>query len=169
MVANRGCWAGCVRQESWSVDQQWTQHSKMSTRWPWVIDWLHTLEPRGSRIYTGKTRRRATWAFPYFRAWYMLQTARKTVPPWAAQGRWLGAQSWCCRLPPKSQTSSGELQHSWCDVESESYGTQWNIQGVWPCKLPIDSLPLHLLAKSPELTLDLSKQTRRNFSNTVQG
>ena len=30
-------------------------------------------------------------------------------------------------------------------------GTQSNTQGVWPCKLPIDSLPPQLLAKSPKL------------------
>ena len=40
-------------------------------------------------------------------------------------------------------------------------GTQSNTQGVWPCKLPTDSLPLQL-AKSPELMSDLSKQPRRN-------
>jgi len=47
--------------------------------------------------------------------------------------------------------------------------TQWNTQGVWSCKLPIDNLPLHLLAKSPELMLDLSRQTQQNFLNTVTG
>ena len=30
-------------------------------------------------------------------------------------------------------------------------GTQCNTQGVWPCKLPIDSLPLQILAMSPDL------------------
>jgi len=30
-------------------------------------------------------------------------------------------------------------------------GTQSNDQGVWPCKLPIDSLSLQILAKSPKL------------------
>jgi len=30
-------------------------------------------------------------------------------------------------------------------------GTQKNTQGVWPCKLPIDSLPLQQLASSPAL------------------
>ena len=48
-------------------------------------------------------------------------------------------------------------------------GTQKNTQGVWPCKLPIDRLPLHLLANSPELMFDLSKQSRRNFPSTVTG
>ena len=48
-------------------------------------------------------------------------------------------------------------------------GTQSNTQGVWPCKLPVNSHPLQLLAKSPELTSDLSKQLRRNFPNTVAG
>jgi len=42
-------------------------------------------------------------------------------------------------------------------------------EGVWPCKLPIDSLPLQLLAKSPELMSDLSKQPRRNWPSTVAG
>jgi len=48
-------------------------------------------------------------------------------------------------------------------------GTQCNTQGVWPCKLPIDSLPLQLLAMSPDLMKDLSKQQRRNFATTVEG
>jgi len=39
-------------------------------------------------------------------------------------------------------------------------GTQCNTQGVWPCKLPIDSLPLQILAMSPDLMEDLRKQTR---------
>jgi len=37
-------------------------------------------------------------------------------------------------------------------------GTQYNTQGVWPCKLPIDSLPLQILAMSPDLMEDLRKQ-----------
>jgi len=45
-------------------------------------------------------------------------------------------------------------------------GTQSNTQGVWPCKLPIDSLPLQRLAMSPDLMTDLSKQTRRHFVTT---
>jgi len=49
-------------------------------------------------------------------------------------------------------------------------GTQCNTQGVWPCKLLIDSLPLQLLATS-HLSLDLTKawrkQPRRNFPQTV--
>jgi len=48
-------------------------------------------------------------------------------------------------------------------------GTQLNTQSAWPCKLPIDSLPLQLLAKSPTLMSDLSKQSRRNFPNAVAG
>jgi len=48
-------------------------------------------------------------------------------------------------------------------------GTQSNTQGMWPCKLQIDSLFLQLLAKSPERMPDLSKQPRRNFPNTVAG
>jgi len=40
--------------------------------------------------------------------------------------------------------------------------TQLNTQGVWPCKLPLDSLPLQLLAKSPDLMSDLRKMTRRH-------
>jgi len=42
-------------------------------------------------------------------------------------------------------------------------GTQCNTQGVWPCKLPIDSLLLQLLAMSPNLMKALRKQPRRNF------
>jgi hypothetical protein len=42
-------------------------------------------------------------------------------------------------------------------------GTQCNTQGVWPCKLPIDSLPLQILAMSPDLMEDLRKQPRRCF------
>ena len=48
-------------------------------------------------------------------------------------------------------------------------GTQSNTQGVWPCKLLIESRPLQLLAKSPELMSDLSKQLRQNFPSTVAG
>ena len=48
-------------------------------------------------------------------------------------------------------------------------GTQSNTQDVWPCNLPIDSLPLQLVAKSPKLMSDLSKQSRRNFPNAVAG
>jgi len=42
-------------------------------------------------------------------------------------------------------------------------GTQYNTQGVWPCKLPIDSLPQQILAMSPDLMEDLRKQPRRCF------
>jgi len=42
-------------------------------------------------------------------------------------------------------------------------GTQCNTQGVWPCKLPIDSRPLQILAMSPDLMEALRKQPRRNF------
>jgi len=52
------------------------------------------------------------------------------------------------------------------EVASE---TQSNTQGVWPCKLPIDSLPLQLLAKTPKLMSDLCKQSRRDFPNVVAG
>jgi len=47
------------------------------------------------------------------------------------------------------------------DVASD--GTQCNTQGVWPCKLLIDSLPLQILAMSPDLMEDLRKQPRRCF------
>jgi len=40
---------------------------------------------------------------------------------------------------------------------------------VWSRKLPIDSLPLQLVAKSPKLMSDLSKQSRRIFPNAVAG
>ena len=39
-------------------------------------------------------------------------------------------------------------------------GMQCNTQGVWPCKLPIDSLALQLLAMSPDLMKALCKQPR---------
>ena len=54
---------------------------------------------------------------------------------------------------------------------SMARGTQStdDTQGVWPCKLPIDSLPLQLLAKSPELMSGLSKQPRQNLPSTVAG
>ena len=48
-------------------------------------------------------------------------------------------------------------------------GTQSNTQGVWPCKLPVNSLPLQLIAKSPELMSVLSKLPRRNIPSTVAG
>jgi len=41
--------------------------------------------------------------------------------------------------------------------------TQCNTQGVWPCKFPIDSLPLQIFAISPDLMEALRKQPRRNF------
>ena len=40
--------------------------------------------------------------------------------------------------------------------------TQINNQGAWPCKLPLDRLPLQRLAKSPDLMSDLRKMTRRH-------
>jgi len=49
------------------------------------------------------------------------------------------------------------------DVARDASGTQSNTQGVWPCKLPIDSLPIQLLAMSPDLMKALRKQPRRNF------
>jgi len=48
-------------------------------------------------------------------------------------------------------------------------GTKSNTQDAWPCKLPIDSLPLQLVAKSPKLMSDLNKQSRWNFPNAVAG
>ena len=48
-------------------------------------------------------------------------------------------------------------------------GNQSNTQGVWPCKVPIDSLPPQLLAKLPQLMSDLRKQSRQNFLNAVAG
>jgi len=36
-------------------------------------------------------------------------------------------------------------------------GTQYNTQGVWPCKLSIYSLPLQILAMKPDLMEDLRK------------
>jgi len=46
--------------------------------------------------------------------------------------------------------------------------TQSNTKGVWPCKLPMDSLQLQLLAMSPDLMSDLNKQTRQNFPSSVR-
>jgi len=48
-------------------------------------------------------------------------------------------------------------------------GTQKNTQGVWPCKLPIDSLPLQQLGLSPALMSCLSKQPRRWFPTAPVG
>ena len=45
--------------------------------------------------------------------------------------------------------------------------TQYNTQGVWPCKLPIDIFPLQFLAMSPDLMEDLSKQPRRNTGTGI--
>jgi len=42
-------------------------------------------------------------------------------------------------------------------------GTQKNTQGVWPCKLPIDSLPLQKMALSPAIMSCMSKQPRWFF------
>ena len=39
-------------------------------------------------------------------------------------------------------------------------GTKKNTQGVWPCRFPIDSLPLQQLSSSPALMSCLSKQSR---------
>jgi len=66
------------------------------------------------------------------------------------------------------------LNHA-VDLDVARDCTQCNTQGVWPCKLPIDSLPLQLLAMStesvimPDLMEDLSKQPCRNFPSTVAG
>ena len=70
----------------------------------------------------------------------------------------------------------GDDCHSASDVMILNYaivlavardGMQCNTQGVWPCKLPIDSLSLQLLAMSPDLMEALRKQSRRkNFINT---
>jgi len=48
-------------------------------------------------------------------------------------------------------------------------GTQSNTQGVWPCKLPIDSLPLQLFAKSPKLMSVMSKSLVETFRMRSQG
>ena len=48
-------------------------------------------------------------------------------------------------------------------------GTQKNTQGMWPCKLPIDSLPLQQLGLSPALMSSLSKQPRRWFPTAPVG
>ena len=46
------------------------------------------------------------------------------------------------------------------DVARE--GSQWNTQGVWPCKLLVDSLPLQFLDISPER---LEQTTTPKISN----
>jgi len=46
-------------------------------------------------------------------------------------------------------------------------GNQKNTQGVWPCKLPMDSLSLQQLSSSPALMSCLSKQPRRWFPTAV--
>jgi hypothetical protein len=46
-------------------------------------------------------------------------------------------------------------------------GTQKNTQGVWPCKLPIDSLLLQQLASSPALMSCLNTQPCRWFPTAV--
>jgi len=69
------------------------------------------------------------------------------------------------RKPDLNQICRTDLMRD----ENTSHGTQSNAQGVWPCRLPIDSLPLQPLSKSPELMSDLSKQPRRNFPSTVAG
>jgi len=47
-------------------------------------------------------------------------------------------------------------------------GTQKNTQGVWTCKLPIESIPLQQLASSPALMSCLSKQPRHWFPTAVE-
>ena len=49
------------------------------------------------------------------------------------------------------------------DVARDGTVTQCNTQGVWPCKLSIDSLLLQLLTMSPDLMKALCKQPRRNI------
>jgi len=49
------------------------------------------------------------------------------------------------------------------DLDVSRDGMQCNTQGVWPCKLLIDSLPLQILAMSSDLMEDLRKQPRRCF------
>jgi len=46
-------------------------------------------------------------------------------------------------------------------------GTQKNTQGVWTCKLPMESIPLQQLASSPALMSCLSKQPRHWFPTAV--
>jgi len=52
-------------------------------------------------------------------------------------------------------------------LDEERDGTQKDTQGVWPCEIPIDSLPLQQLASSPALMSCLSKQPRRWFPTDV--
>ena len=47
-----------------------------------------------------------------------------------------------------------------CSLDVARDGTQCNTQGVWPCKLLIDSLPLQLFSMSPDLMKALRKQPR---------
>jgi len=52
---------------------------------------------------------------------------------------------------------------------AHGYWTQSNTQGVWPCKLPNDSLSVPLLAMSQDLMNALRKQPRRNLPKIVVG
>jgi len=45
-------------------------------------------------------------------------------------------------------------------LEVARVGTQTSTQGLWPCKLPLDSLSQQELARSPDLMSDLRKITR---------
>jgi len=54
------------------------------------------------------------------------------------------------------------------DVAHEPWDPNQYLERV-AFKLPIDSLPLQIFAKSPELMSDLSKQPPRNFPSAVAG
>jgi len=83
-----------------------------------------------------------------------------------------------CRLKQTCTPTGAALKHlnTITDVFLLNYavsldeardGTQKNTQGVWPCRLPIDSLPLQQLSSSPALMSCLSKQPRRWFLTAV--
>jgi len=82
-----------------------------------------------------------------------------------------------CRIATNCMTVSEISDYChWCDdlelcswSRRGSYWTQSNTQGLWPCKLPINSLPLPLLAKSPQLIFDLSNSLAEFFWVRLQG
>jgi len=61
-------------------------------------------------------------------------------------------------LPPTLPTVERAVQGS---RRVSRDGTHKNTQGVWPCKLPLDSLPLQQLVLLPALMSCLSKQPHR--------
>ena len=61
----------------------------------------------------------------------------------------------------------GGVETDCVSLDEARDGIQKNTQGVWPCKLPIESLPLQQLASSPALMSCLGKQPRCWFPTAV--